>query len=252
MLHGEPSWSYLYRKVIPIVTEAGLRAVAPDFIGFGRSDKLADRNDYSYQQHVDWLHTFVKALGLSEITLLGQDWGSLTGLRLATEDSDRYARIVIANGGILTGDQPMPQRWYDFREMIRTTPTIDIGRSIQSGCKTTLSPDVLAAYEAPFPGEEFKEAVRAFPNLVPVTPDDPAAPACRATVAALAQWTKPFLTAFSDGDPITRGGDKLLQAFIPGAAGQPHTTIAGAGHFVQEDKGAELGRTVVEFVAKTT
>jgi haloalkane dehalogenase len=252
MLHGEPSWSYLYRKMIPIVAAAGLRAIAPDFVGFGRSDKLADRNDYTYRRHVDWTRGLVEKLGLAEMTLVGQDWGSLTGLLMATEDPDRYARVVIANGGILTGDQPMPQKWYAFREMIRTVPSIDIGRSIQSGCKTQLSPEVLAAYEAPFPGEEYKEAARAFPNLVPVTPEDPAAPACRATVQALTQWTKPFLTAFSDGDPITRGGDKLLQAFIPGAAGQPHTTITGAGHFLQEDKGEELAEVIVEFVAKTS
>ena len=252
LLHGEPSWSYLYRRMIPIIASSGLRAIAPDFIGFGRSDKLADRNEYTYQRHVDWTHELTKSLGLGGVTLFGQDWGSLTGLRMVGEDPDRYARVIVSNGGILTGDFPMPKVWYEFREMIKTAPTIDVGRSIQAGCRTKLTPEVLAAYDAPFPSEAYKEAARAFPNLVPVTPDDPAAPACRAALQALTQWTKPFLTAFSDGDPITRGGDVLLRQVVPGAAGQPHTTIKDAGHFLQEDKGPELAHVIVDFVTKTS
>jgi haloalkane dehalogenase len=250
MLHGEPSWSYLYRKMIPIIAGAGHRAVAPDFVGFGRSDKLPRREDYTYRRHVDWTRGLIEALGLRDITLVGQDWGGLIGLRLVGEEPDRFARAVAANTGFLPGPFPMPEVWYRFREVIQTAPTIDVARSIQAGCATKLPPDVLAAYEAPFPDDSYKEAVRAFPGLVPVTEDDPAIPANRKAWEALSRWEKPFLTAFGDSDKITRGMDQVFQHVIPGAKGQPHTTIAGAGHFLQEDKGEELAGVIVAWLAR--
>ncbi len=251
LLHGEPSWSYLYRKMIPVLVAAGHRVVAPDLIGFGRSDKLSEMADYSYQFHVDIMTGFLAALDLREVTLVGQDWGGLIGLRLVAEHPDRFARVVAANTGLPTGDTPMPDAFLQWRAFSQRYEDLPVGFVVQSGCQTRLSPQVVAAYDAPFPSVAYKAGGRAFPLLVPNTPDDPAAPANRAAWRALAQFRKPFLTAFSDSDPITAGADKLFQRFIPGAAGQPHTVIQGAGHFLQEDKGEELARVVANFIALT-
>ena len=251
LLHGEPSWCYLYRKMIPVITGAGHRAVAPDFIGFGRSDKLARREDYSYQFHVDTLAAFVDRLDLRKITLFGQDWGGLVGLRLAAEHPERFARIVAGNTGLPTGDQQMPEAFLRWQQFSQTSPVFDIGRVVQGGTVTTLSDDVVAAYDAPVPDDSYKAGARVFPALVPTAPDDPAAPANRKAWEVLRRWEKPFLTAFSDSDPVTRGGHLVLQAQVPGAKGQPHATIEGAGHFLQEDKGEELAAVIVDFIART-
>ncbi|MBS1251871.1 MAG: Haloalkane dehalogenase 1 [Anaerolineales bacterium] len=252
LMHGEPSWSFLYRHMIPVLTEAGHRVVAPDLVGFGRSDKPADAADYTYQRHVDWMAGFLEALDLQDITLIGQDWGSLIGLRLAAENPDRFARIVIANGGLPTGDQDMPLAFKLWQAFARYSPWFPIGRIINFGTKKKLTAQEIAAYEAPFPDDSYKAGARVFPLLVPTSPDDPAAPANRAAWRKLLKWEKPFLTAFSDGDPITRGADRLLQKWIPGAKGQPHTTIRGAGHFLQEDKGVELAQVVSDFIKATS
>jgi haloalkane dehalogenase len=251
LLHGEPSWSYLYRKMIGILTSAGHRVVAPDLIGFGRSDKLLKIEEYSYQLHVDSVTEFVDKLGLDEITLVCQDWGGLIGLRVAAERPERFARIVASNTGLPTGDHPMPDAFLRWREFARNASVFRVGRIIQKGCLTPLSPEVLAGYDAPFPDEGSLAGARAFPSLVPITPDDPAAPANRQAWKLLRQWRKPFLTAFSDGDPITRGGEQVFQTLVPGAKGQPHITIKGAGHFVQEDKGEEFSEIVNAFIAQT-
>ncbi|MGH7813151.1 MAG: haloalkane dehalogenase [Candidatus Binataceae bacterium] len=251
LLHGEPSWSYLYRKMIPIITAAGFRAVAPDLVGLGRSDKPAAREDYTYQRHVDWITGVVENLDLRNITLVCQDWGGLIGLRIAAEHPERFARIVAANTGLPTGDQTMPDAFLAWQKFSQETPVFPVGRIIQGGCATPLSEEILAAYDAPFPEERYKAGARIFPNLVPTRPDDPAAPANRKAWEVLAKWTKPFLTAFSDSDPITRGGEGILQAMIPGAKNQPHTTIKGASHFLQEDKGEDLARAVVDFIRKS-
>src|SRR5579872_7381195 len=249
LLHGEPSWSFLYRKVIPVLAGAGLRAIAPDLIGFGRSDKPAETADHSYARHVEWIRAFAfDALGLSGVTLVGQDWGGLIGLRLVAEHPDRFTRVVAANTGLPTGDQPMPDVWLRFREVIRTAPLLSVSRLVQSGCQTRLAPEVLAAYEAPFPDPAFTSAVRAMPNLVPATPDDPASEANRAAWRRLAAWDKPFLVAFSDGDPITGAMGPILARTIPGAAGLEHPVITGAGHFLQEDAGERLGTVVADFI----
>ena len=249
LLHGEPSWSYLYRKMIPVIVEAGSRAVAPDLIGFGRSDKLVNREDYSYQAYVDWTTSLIEQLDLRDITLVAQDWGGLIGLRIAAEHPDRFARIVAANTMLPTGDQPPGEAFLRWQKFSQTVPEFDVGRILQGATVTTLPDDVVAAYDAPFPDDTYKAAARQFPVLVPTSSDDPAAPANRRAWEVLEQWEKPFLTAFSDSDPITGGGDRIFQSRVPGTNGQPHTTITGAGHFLQEDKGEELARVVAEFIA---
>jgi haloalkane dehalogenase len=252
LLHGEPSWSYLYRKMIPVLTAAGHRAVAPDLVGFGRSDKPVRREDYTYQRHVDWMRGVVERLDLRAVTLVCQDWGGLIGLRLAAEHPERFARVVAANTFLPTGDVAPSEAFLTWRRFSQDTPDFDVGGIVQLGCVTRLPPEVVAAYDAPFPDDRAKAGARQFPMLVPVTPDDPAAAPNRAAWAALQRWEKPFLTAFGDADPITRGADRVLREAIPGARGQPHTTIAGAGHFLQEDRGEELATVVVRFIDGTT
>jgi haloalkane dehalogenase len=251
MLHGEPSWGFLYRKMIPIVVAAGLRAVVPDLVGFGRSDKPAKRTDYTYQRHVDWMRAVVEQVGLTRITLVGQDWGGLIGLRLAAEDERRFARIVAANTFLPTGDRHPGDAFFAWQKFSQEAETFPVGRIVNGGCTTDLPPEVVAAYDAPFPDETYKEGARQFPVLVPTAPDDPAAEPNRRAWEALRRWDKPFLTAFSDSDPITAGADRVLQSDIPGTHGMPHTTIRGAGHFLQEDRGEELARVIVDFVGST-
>jgi haloalkane dehalogenase len=249
LMHGEPSWAYLYRKMIPVLAEAGLRAVAPDLVGFGRSDKPASRADYTYQRHVDWMTSLLVGLDLQEATLVGQDWGGLIGLRLVAENRDRFARVVAANTFLPTGDRHPGEAFLAWQRYSQETPVFEVGRIISGGCQTRLEPEVVAAYDAPFPTEEYKEGARQLPVLVPTTPDDPASDANRRAWEVLSRWEKPFLTAFSDSDPITHGGDRVLRESIPGCRGQTHVTIEGGGHFLQEDKGEELARVVVDFVA---
>ena len=252
LLHGEPSWSFLYRKVIPVLAAAGLRVIAADLIGFGRSDKPAQIADHSYARHVEWIRAFAfDALGLRDVTLVGQDWGGLIGLRLVAEHPDRFARVVAANTGLPTGDTPMPDVWLRFREVVRTAPALSVSRLVQSGCQRALPPDVLAAYDAPFPDASYAAAVRAMPDLVPAAPDNPASAANRAAWKQLAAWDKPFLVAFSDRDPITGGMAPALKRTVPGAAGQRHPVLQGAGHFLQEDAGEELGAAIAAFVQAT-
>jgi haloalkane dehalogenase len=251
MLHGEPSWSYLYRKMIPRIAAAGHRVIAPDLVGFGRSDKPAAREDYTYQRHVDWMAAVLGGLDLRGIILVCQDWGGLIGLRLVAEHPGRFARVVAANTFLPTGDTEPGPAFLAWRQFSQDVPELPVGRTVAAGCATELSPDVVAAYDAPFPEERYKSGARQFPLLVPATPDDPAAPANRAAWTVLERWDRPFLTAFSDSDPITAGADRVLQARIPGAQRRPHTTIAGGGHFLQEDRGEALADVVIDFIART-
>jgi len=248
MLHGEPTWSFLYRKMIPIFADGGFRAVAPDLIGFGRSDKPAAMTDYSYAAHVSWTLAWMDAQALTDITLVCQDWGSLIGLRLAAEHPDRFARIVVANGFLPTGDRRAPAAFRVWRAFARYSPVFPIGKIVQSGTTRHLQPEVVAAYDAPFPSSEYKAGARVFPRLVPTEPGDPAAPANRAAWQALGRWTKPFLTAFGKKDPILGFADRVLQEHVPGADGQPHREIAQASHFVQEDAGEELARITTDWI----
>jgi haloalkane dehalogenase len=252
LLHGEPSWSFLYRKVIAVLADAGLRAIAADLAGFGRSDKPADMADHSYAQHVEWISALAfDRLDLRGLTLVGQDWGGLIGLRLVAEHPDRFARVVAANTGLPTGDQPMPDVWLRFRDVVRTAPKLNVSRLVQSGCRAQLPAEVLAAYEAPFPDPAYAAAVRAMPDLVPADPDNPASEANRAAWQRLAVWDKPFLVAFSDGDPITGAMAPVLKRVVPGAARFEHPVIAGAGHFLQEDAGEQLGAVIRAFIQES-
>ncbi|MCU0495184.1 MAG: haloalkane dehalogenase [Chloroflexaceae bacterium] len=251
LMHGEPSWSYLYRTMIPLLAEAGHRVIAPDLIGFGRSDKPVQREDYTYQRHVDWMHGFLNALDVQNATLVCQDWGGLIGLRLVAEQGGRFARVVAANTGLPTGDTPVSEVLLAWQQMSQTMPEFVASGVVALGCNTMLPEEVLAAYDAPFPDERYLAGARVFPMLIPTTPSDPAASANRAAWAALMAWHKPFLTAFSDGDPITSGAEQPFQTLIPGARGQAHVTISDAGHFLQEDKGEELAQVVLEFIART-
>jgi haloalkane dehalogenase len=249
LLHGEPTWSYLYRKVMEELAAAGARAVAVDLVGFGRSDKPVSTEDHSYARHVEWVRELVfDRLDLAEVTLVGQDWGGLIGLRLAAEHPERFASLVAANTGLPTGDHPMPEVWWQFRHAVVSARVLDIGRLVAAGCLRGLSEEARAAYDAPFPDETYKAGPRVMPTLVPTTPQDPATAANRAAWARLARWEKPFLVAFSDGDPITGAMAPVLERTVPGAAGREHPVLAGAGHFLQEDAGHELGRAVAGFL----
>ena len=251
MMHGEPSWSYLYRKMVPVVVAAGLRPVVPDLVGFGRSDKPARRADYTYQRHVDWMRALMESLDLRSITLVGQDWGGLIGLRLVAEHGERFARVVAANTFLPTGDRDPGPAFKAWQQYSQETPNFHAGGIVKGGCVSELAADVIDAYNAPFPDDSYKEGARQFPMLVPTSPDDPASEPNRKAWEQLSRWDKPFLTAFSDSDPVTAGADRVLQESVPGAKGQPHTTIAGGGHFLQEDKGEELAGVVVDFVDRT-
>jgi haloalkane dehalogenase len=249
LLHGEPSWSYLYRKMVPVLVDAGFRTVAPDLVGFGRSDKPAARADYTYARHVEWMRAALfDGLGLSDVTVVGQDWGGLVGLRLVAEHPERFRRVVAANTGLPTGDIDMGEAFMAWQRFSQEVPEMPIGRIVAGGCATELSPEVVAAYDAPFPDESYKEGARQFPMLVPCRPDDPASDANRRAWEVLKGFGKPFLCAYSDSDPITRGADRLFLDMIPGTKGQAHTTITGGGHFLQEDRGPELAEVVVAFV----
>jgi haloalkane dehalogenase len=248
-LHGEPTWSFLYRKVLRVLADAGCRAIAVDLVGFGRSDKPAAVDDYTYARHVEWARAALfDRLDLRDVTLLGQDWGGLIGLRLVAENPDRFARVVAANTGLPDGRHEMPEVWWMFRNAVATAEHLDIGRFVASGCQVPISDEVRAAYDAPFPDESYKAAARAFPLLIPTTPDDPGAVANQKAWEVLSGLDLPFLCAFSDGDPITGGMAPILEKAMPGAAGRVHPTITGAGHFLQEDAGEELGRVVADFV----
>jgi haloalkane dehalogenase len=257
LLHGEPSWSYLYRKMIPVLVDAGFRCVAPDLIGFGRSDKPTRLEDYTYARHVEWLRSALfDQLDLTDITLVCQDWGGLLGLRLVAEaeaagDVSRFARVCAANTGLPDGLARLPEAWWQFRDFVVTTEDLPIGFIVAAGCIEPLPTDVQAAYDAPFPDASYKAGPRAFPDLIPQDPDNPATPANQHAWRTLARFDKPFLCAFSDQDPITAGAERGLIRRIPGAAKQPHTTITGGGHFLQEDRGAELAIVVAEWARST-
>jgi haloalkane dehalogenase len=251
-LHGEPTWSFLYRKTIPIFVGAGYRVVVPDLVGFGRSDKPADRLDYTYQRHVDWTAAWLEDLDLTDITLVCQDWGGLIGLRLVAEHSERFARVVAANTGLPLGDGPPSEAFLAWRRLSQEMPEMPVGQLVKGACVKDVSPEAMIGYDAPFPDETFKEGARQFPVLVPISPDAPAGPANRRAWVVLERGDKPFLTAFSDSDPITRGGDEVLRQRVPGSQGQPHTTIRNAGHFLQEDSGEEFARVIVDFMQTTS
>lgn len=251
LLHGEPTWSFLYRSLLPILAEAGLRAIAPDLPGFGRSDKPAAREDYSYAGMVGWMDRWLDAAELEEVTLFGQDWGSLIGLRMAAGRPARFTRLAIGNGFLPTGSGTPSLAFLAWRAFARWSPLFPAGRIVQLGTARRLAPRDRRAYDAPFPDAAHQAGARALPALVPTSPDDPAAADNRRAWTVLERWEKPFLTAFSDGDPITRGLERPLQEKIPGARRRSHPTLEGAGHFLQEDRGPVLARVLADFVRES-
>ena len=250
LMHGEPTWSFLYRKMIPVLLAAGFRVVAPDLVGFGRSDKPARPSDYSYANHVRWMNAWLAATDLRRITLFCQDWGSLIGLRMVVDAPQRFDRIVLANGGLPTGTSPIPFAFKVWRAFARFSPWFPIGRIVKAGCAQGLTPQELAAYDAPFPTRRHRIATRMLPGFVPTRPDDPERENNERAWEFFKRWDKPFLTLFSNRDPVTRGGHRIWQRLVPGAQGQPHAVTRGAGHFLQEDKGAEVAQAIVAFIQR--
>ena len=251
LLHGEPSWSFLYRKMIPVLSKNGFRSVAPDLIGFGKSDKLTDKKAYSYENHLKWLSSFIETMDLRNIILFCQDWGGLLGLRIITEMNSRFSMVIASNTTLPTGDFQMPESFMQWREFSQSSPKFNIGKILDMGTIQDLSDEVIEAYNAPFPSEEYKAGARIFPTLVPTEHDDPEAHNNRMAWKDLMKWEKPFLTIFGSGDPIMKGAEKTFQKLIPGAKNQNHS-ILDAGHFIQEEKGEELAELIVEFYKKNT
>lgn len=250
LMHGEPSWSFLYRRIVAILAARGHRTVAPDLVGFGRSDKPADQSDYTYERHVSWMSDWMAATRLTNITLFCQDWGGLIGLRLVAAFPEKFARVIVANTGLPTGEgfSEAFQRWLEFSQ---STPTLPIGQIVGMGCRRGLNEAETAAYDAPFPDESFKAGARRFPALVPITPQHGSVAENKAAWKVLEKFIKPFLTAFSDSDPVTKGGDLIFHARVPGTKGQKHVTITDAGHFLQEDKPDEIADLIDGFIAST-
>ena len=251
LMHGEPAWSFLYRKMIPILVAAGMRVLVPDQVGFGRSDKPTQRSDYTYENHVQWMSAWLESVDAKDITLFCQDWGSLIGLRMVAEMPDRFARIALSNGGLPTGKEKIPPAFHIWRAFAMYSPWFPIGKSVKTGCAQGLSDAEVAAYDAPYPNSRYKVGARVFPTLVPIHPNDPARPANERAWELFKAWHKPFLTLFSTRDPVTKGGQVVWQHKVPGASGQNHTQIRGAAHFVQEDKGQELARALIQYIHDT-
>jgi len=248
LMHGEPSWAYIYRMIIAALTAKGCRVLAPDLIGFGRSDKPAKRGDYTYERHVAWMSDWLTALELKAVTLFCQDWGGLIGLRLVAAFPGRFAGVVVGNTGLPTGTGFSEgfNAWLNFSQ---TVPQMPIGVIVNGGCTRDLSAEEIAAYDAPFPDEAYKEGARQFPTLVPVTPEHASVAENLAAWKVLEVFDKPFLTAFSDGDPVTKGGEAAFKARVPGANGQPHVILHG-GHFLQEDSPAEIAALIGDMIAR--
>lgn len=252
LMHGEPSWCYLYRYMIPALVAAGHRVVAPDLIGFGRSDKPTQKSDYTYARHVAWMsEAMFKVLDLQHATFFGQDWGGLIGLRLVAAEPDRFDRVVISNTGLPVGDGKMSDAFMAWQKFSQESPVFPIGKIVDGGSATKLSDEIIAAYDAPFPDETYKEGARIFPSLVPVTADNPERPAQLEAWKSLREFEKPWLCIFGDSDPVTKGGDAIFLREVPGTKGQPHTTIIGGGHMVQEDKGPQVAQLINDFIANT-
>lgn len=251
LLHGEPSWCFLYRRIIPQLADGGCRVIAPDLVGFGKSDKPTEKSDYTYNRHVNWMQAaIIDHLDISDATFFGQDWGGLIGLRLVAENASRFARVVISNTGLPTGDHPLTEAFMAWQHYSKTSPDFEIGRLINAATVRELSADEIAAYDAPFPDDSYKAGARIFPSLVPTAPDDPTASANRAAWEIYERWEKPFLCCFSDRDPVTRGGDGAFLSRVPGTAGQPHETIENAHHFVQEDSPKDVARIILQAIAQ--
>ncbi len=249
LMHGEPSWAYLYRHMVGPLVEAGHRVIVPDQVGCGRSDKPTQQSDYTYARHIQWMSQLVfDHLDLSSITMFCQDWGGLIGLRLLTAQPDRFDRVAVSNTGLPDGRGTPPDAFLQWQQFSQTTPDFAVGVIIQMATVTELSEEIMAAYDAPFPDDSYKAGVRIWPALVPTTTDDPESAANMAAWEVLGAFDKPVLCCFSDSDPVTAGGEKAFLGRVAGTEGQTHTTVEGGGHFVQEDKGGELAELLIEFI----
>lgn len=253
LMHGEPSWCYLYRKVIPLLVAKGHRVVAPDLVGFGRSDKPTAFSDYTYARHVEWMAgVLFDQLDLRGITYFGQDWGGLIGLRLVARDPERFDRVVIGNTGLPTGDRPLGEAFLAWREYSQTVPDFNAGKIVNGGSLNQLTEDEVAAYNAPYHDVAALAGARIFPTLVPGSTDDPGHADNVAAWEVLMRFERPFLTAFSDSDPVTAGSDRAFKKLVPGAAGQAHTTIEHAGHFLQENAPEQVAEVIATFIEATS
>ena len=251
LMHGNPSWSYLYRKMIPPIVAAGYRCVAPDLVGLGRSDKPSRLEDYTVARHVEWMRAALfDRLDLRDVNLVCQDWGGVIGLRLVAGHPERFASVVAANTGVPTGQTPISEDLRKWPEMARQMKVFPVGQMVSMGCTGGLTEAEITAYDAPFPDESYKAAAKSFPALIPITPDNPAVPDMLRAWESLDRFDKPLLCAFSDMDPFNKGGNKALEKRVPGAQGQAHTTITGGGHFLQEDRGAELADVVIALLGR--
>jgi len=248
LMHGQPSWSYLYRQAIVELASAGCRVYAPDLIGFGRSDKPVDISDYSYTRHVEWTHDFLRKLDLSDISFVLHDWGGSIGLRVVGRDPDRFSRILACNTAMVDGTIPMPEAWQTFRDTVASTEQLRVSSLVAGMCHRPIDDAVAAAYDAPFPTEAHKAGVRAFPTLVPVSADDPNGPEVRAAWEVLRAFEKPFLTVFGKEDRIYSGAEALFVPAVPGTKGQPHVLVEEAGHFLQEDQPDAFSRALLGFL----
>jgi len=248
MMHGEPSWSFLYRHMITAVAAAGYRVIAPDLIGFGKSDKPSDISDYSYTAHVKWMSDWFESIDVNDAVLFCQDWGGLLGLRLVTAFPERFAGVIAANTGLPTGEGTPSEAFLAWQKFSQTVPEFPVGNIINGAAVTDLTPEIIAAYDAPYPDESYKAGARIFPALVPTSPEQDGAADNRKAWQALAQFKKPFLTCFSDKDPVTGGGEKYFKRNIPGAKDQPHQIVKGGGHFLQEDVHDELSEIIIDFM----
>ena len=245
LIHGEPSWGYLYRHMVNPLVEKGKRVVVPDLPGFGKSDKLSLRDGYTYEKYVKWMSDWLVNLDFTNITLFGQDWGGLIGLRLATAYPDRFSKIIAANTFLPTGDYDPGEAFLKWKEYSQTVEDFHVGGIIKGGTVRDISQDIIEAYNAPFPDDTYKEAARQFPTLVPITPDDPSSQVNRDAWEKLKEWDKPFLCAFSDSDPVMAGVDKAFLKLVPGTKDMPHTTIERAGHFLQEDNPEDCVKAIL-------
>tara|TARA_B110000438_G_scaffold290447_1_gene326177 strand:- start:175 stop:1083 length:909 start_codon:yes stop_codon:yes gene_type:complete len=251
LLHGEPSWGFLYRKVMSGLADAGIRSLVPDQIGFGRSDKPANKSDYTYERHVHWMQEWLDANAPEQLFFFGQDWGGLIGLRLVSADPDRFTGVILSNTGLPDGTQKPTDAFLAWQEFSKTAEEFPVGKLINAACLSDLTPEIISAYDAPFPDNSYKEGARVWPSLVPTSPDDPSAFANQEAWEVLRKFNNPFVCAFSDKDPVTRGGEKAFLSQVPGTQNQPHTTIENAHHFLQEDRPEELVRVIVDLISKS-
>ncbi|MEM7332830.1 MAG: haloalkane dehalogenase [Chloroflexota bacterium] len=248
LMHGEPSWSFLYRKMIPVFVAKGYRVLAPDLIGFGKSSKPTEMGDYTYARHIEWTMRWFEQLDLNDVAYFGQDWGGLVGLRLVTAVPEKFSHIFVGNTGLPTGDHKMPEAFLKWQQFSQNAPHFPTGAILQNSTVSLLTDDEVAAYEAPYPDDSYMAGARIFPSLVPTTPDNAESDNNRKAWQVLAQWEKPLVTLFSDSDPITKGGERPFQKLVPGAKHELHQIIEGAGHFLQEDKGPEIAQIMIDII----